>query len=107
MTALQSNKSERALKETPIYWQYERITSLRGSRSLAYLVDKSRLLCSVRLVLHLVRLINQRLLNLLDLKGSDTADDILFALAQAVIAQRLPIDLTNADRTNNELAIIT
>jgi len=44
---------------------------------------------------------------LLDLKGSDTADDILFALAQAVIAQRLPIDLTNADRTNNELAIIT
>ena len=34
---------------------YERITSLRGTRSHAYLVDMSRSLCSVRLVLHLVR----------------------------------------------------
>jgi len=33
---------------------------LRGTRSLAYHVDMSRLLCSVRLVLHLVRRINQR-----------------------------------------------
>jgi hypothetical protein len=79
---------------------------MRGTRSLAYRADRSRLLRSVRLVLHLVRLINQSLLNLLDLKGSDTADDILFAPAQAAIAQRLPTDLTNTDRTNNELAII-
>ncbi len=79
---------------------------MRGTRSLAYRVDMSRLLCSVRLVLHLVRRMNQRFLNLLDLKGSDTADDILFAPAQAAIVQRLPTDLTNTDRTNNELAII-
>ncbi len=46
--------------ETLINWLYERIASLRGTRSLAYLVDMSRLLRSVRLVLHLVRRMNQR-----------------------------------------------
>ena len=44
----------RNIKETLINWRYERITSLRGTRSLAYRVDMSRLLHSVRLVLHLV-----------------------------------------------------
>ena len=46
--------------ETLINWLHERITLLRGTRSLAYLIDMSRLLCSVRLVLHLVRRINRR-----------------------------------------------
>ena len=36
---------------------------MRGTRSLAYRVDMSRLLRSVRLMLHLVRRINQHLLN--------------------------------------------
>jgi hypothetical protein len=53
----------RIIRETLINWLYERITSLRGTRSLAYLVDMSRLLHSVRLVLHLVRRINQRFLS--------------------------------------------
>ncbi len=35
---------------------------MRGTRSLAYRVDMSRLLRSVCLVLHLIRRINQRLL---------------------------------------------
>ena len=48
--------------ETLINWLYERITSLRGTRILAYLIDMSWLLCSVRLVLHLVHRINQRFL---------------------------------------------
>ena len=48
------------VKEMLINWRYDRITSLRGTRSLAYLIDMSRLLCSVRLVLHLVCRINQR-----------------------------------------------
>ena len=47
-------------EETLINWLHERITSLRGTCFLIYLVDMSRLLCSVRLVLHLVRRINQR-----------------------------------------------
>ena len=42
-------------KETLINWLHERITSLHGTRILAYLVDMSRLLRSVRLVLHLIR----------------------------------------------------
>lgn len=50
------------IKETLINWRYERITSLHGTRSLAYPIDMSRLLCSVRLVLHLVCRINQRFL---------------------------------------------
>jgi hypothetical protein len=48
------------IREVLINWLRERITSLRGTRSLAYLVDMSRLLCAVRLVLHLVRRISQR-----------------------------------------------
>ena len=52
----------RSIMETLINWLYERITSLRGTRSLAYLVDMSRLLRSVRLVLHFVRRINQHFL---------------------------------------------
>ena len=39
----------------------ERIDSLRTALSLAYLADMSRLLCSVRLVFHPVRRMNQRL----------------------------------------------
>ncbi len=50
------------LRETLINGLYERITSLRGTRSLAYLIDMYRLLRSVRLVLHFVRRINQRFL---------------------------------------------
>ena len=52
----------RLFKETLIYWLYERVASMRGTRSLVYRIDMSRLLRSVRLVLHLVRRINQRLL---------------------------------------------
>jgi hypothetical protein len=50
-------------KEMLINWLYEQITSLHGTRSLAYLVDMLRLLRSVRLVLHLVRRINQHFPN--------------------------------------------
>ncbi len=50
----------RIIRETLINWLYERIASMRGTRFLAYLADMSRLLHSVRLVLHLVRRINQR-----------------------------------------------
>ncbi|WP_103966694.1 hypothetical protein [Nitrosomonas ureae] len=46
-----------------INWLHERITSLRGTHAFAYLVDMSQLLRSGRLVLHLVRRINQRFLN--------------------------------------------
>jgi hypothetical protein len=47
-------------KETLINWLHERITSLRGTHAFTYLVDRSQLLRSGRLVLHLVRRINQR-----------------------------------------------
>jgi hypothetical protein len=50
------------LREALINWLYERITSLRGTRYLAYLIDIYLLLRSTRLVLHLVRRINQRFL---------------------------------------------
>ena len=53
-------KTHRIPKEALINWLLERISSLRGTRSLAYLVDMSWLLRSVRLALHLVRRINQR-----------------------------------------------
>ena len=52
------------IRATLVNWLYERIASMRGTRSLSYLVDMSRLLRSVRLVLHLVRRINQRFLSL-------------------------------------------
>jgi hypothetical protein len=42
------------IMETLINWLHERITSLRGTRAFAYLVDMSQLLRSGRLVLHLV-----------------------------------------------------
>jgi hypothetical protein len=51
-----------AVWEALINWLYERITSLHGTRSLVYLVDMSRLLRFVRLVLHLVRRINKHFL---------------------------------------------
>ena len=59
----------RHIKATLINWLHERITSLRGTRILAYLVDMSRLLRSVHLVRHLVRRINLRCLNSLTIKS--------------------------------------
>ena len=50
-------------KEMLINWLHERITSLRGTHAFAYLIDRSQLLRSGRLVLHPVRRINQRFLN--------------------------------------------
>ena len=50
------------LRETLINWLYERITSLRGTRYLAYLIDIYLFLRSTRLMFHLVRRINQRFL---------------------------------------------
>jgi len=52
------------LRETLINWLHERITSLRGTRAFAYLVDMSQLLRSGHLVLHPVRRINQRFLRI-------------------------------------------
>ena len=49
-----------SIKEALINWLHERIASLRGTHSLAYQIDMSRLLRSVRLALHHVRWINQR-----------------------------------------------
>jgi hypothetical protein len=50
----------RNTSKTLINWLHERITSLRGTHAFAYLIDMSQLLRSGRLVLHLVRRINQR-----------------------------------------------
>ncbi|SDT85126.1 hypothetical protein SAMN05216406_10392 [Nitrosomonas ureae] len=52
------------IRETLINWLHERITSLRGTYVFAYLVDMSQLLRSGRLVLHLVRRINQCFLSM-------------------------------------------
>ncbi len=50
----------RSIMETLINWLCERITSLCGTRFIAYLVDMYRLLRSMYLVLHFIRRINQR-----------------------------------------------
>jgi len=47
-------------REALIDWLHERITSLHGTCAFAYLVDMSQLPRSGRLVLYLVRRINQR-----------------------------------------------
>ena len=50
------------VRETLTTSLHERIASLHGTRFLAYWVNRSRLLRSMRLVIHLVRRINQRVL---------------------------------------------
>ena len=50
-------------RETLINCLHERIASLHGTRFLAYRIDMSRLLRSVRLALHHVRRINQHFLS--------------------------------------------
>ena len=52
---------QRALRETLNNWLRGRIAALRGARSLAYLLDMSRSLRSVRLALHPARSFLQRL----------------------------------------------
>ena len=58
--------------ETLIYWLWRRIAALRGARILAYLLDMSPILRSVRLALHPPRALNQHLLA----RCSDARDDL-------------------------------
>ena len=52
------------IRETLINCLQERIAALGGARKLTYLLDISRILRSVRLALHLSRLINQSFLRI-------------------------------------------
>jgi hypothetical protein len=79
----------KCVSETLIYWLYERIISLRGTRSIAYHVDMTRLLRSVRRVLHLVRRMDQRFLLLLPFDAYFPFTMFLSAVAFIVVTLQL------------------